>query len=637
MGLMKLAMYHRLQGNWDVFFYKGDLKDFVASELTREAILRLKGIEPECPWEEFTPDIFLFIKSRKAPKVQPHFEQVLEESLFGNAILEDYRRGFKNGAYFEMKPWDRVCVTTLFTFYAKITYETIEFAKRIVKNPDQLMVGGIMASVVPEEIEKKTGVRPYQGCIYDNKIFDDPPLDHSVDSLPLDYSILEEIDYQYPETNGYYGYMTRGCVNRCPFCAVPKLEPNYQEYIPLKWRVDTIKERFGEQKDLLLLDNNVFASKRYSDIIEDIKQCGFSVGSKFTPPNQLEIVIKQLEESWNDRAYIRKGVKLLNEYLESLVGEDRERLRLFLIENRLLHDFTAKKDSVLKACRLIRDDYQKRHAKIHRPVSRYVDFNQGVDARLATEEKIKELSTVSIRPLRVAFDNWGIRKDYVRAMYYASKYGITNASNYLLYNFRDEPIDLYNRLLLNIDLATALNIAIYSFPMKYHPIMEPQWFDNRDFLGEKWTRKEIRTIQVILNATKGKVGSSRSFFFAAFGLDEAAFKELLRMPEAFILNRYDAEACRLTDQWRDSYDSIQKTERDIVDKIIGTNHFVRGEWIRLSKKTQKFLEFYLYSKDGIPKASKEIKNSIRDRFIESAPSNISPICEELLKTVKSHE
>jgi radical SAM superfamily enzyme YgiQ (UPF0313 family) len=41
-----------------------------------------------------------------------------------------------------------------------------------------------------------------------------------IDTLPLDYSILEEIDYK-PTTDAYYGYMTRGCPNRCNFCAVP--------------------------------------------------------------------------------------------------------------------------------------------------------------------------------------------------------------------------------------------------------------------------------------------------------------------------------------------------------------------------------------------------------------------------------
>ena len=33
------------------------------------------------------------------------------------------------------------------------------------------------------------------------------------------------IAYKYPENNAYYGYMTRGCIRNCSFCAVPTLPP----------------------------------------------------------------------------------------------------------------------------------------------------------------------------------------------------------------------------------------------------------------------------------------------------------------------------------------------------------------------------------------------------------------------------
>ena len=44
MGLMKLAMYYRLQRD-QVSFYKGDLNTFVLSEFVQEAISRLEKLD----------------------------------------------------------------------------------------------------------------------------------------------------------------------------------------------------------------------------------------------------------------------------------------------------------------------------------------------------------------------------------------------------------------------------------------------------------------------------------------------------------------------------------------------------------------------------------------------------------------
>jgi len=55
--------------------------------------------------------------------------------------------------------------------------------------------------------------------------------DDIIDELPLDYSILEEITYQYSTCNAYLSYTTHGCPRKCAFCAVPRLEPKYMDYV----------------------------------------------------------------------------------------------------------------------------------------------------------------------------------------------------------------------------------------------------------------------------------------------------------------------------------------------------------------------------------------------------------------------
>ena len=47
--------------------------------------------------------------------------------------------------------------------------------------------------------------------------------------------------------------------------------------------------------------------------------------------------------------------------------------------------------------------------------------------------------------------------------------------------------------------------------MKYHPIDDPDYYNNRDYIGVHWNRKFIRAIQAVLNATKGKIGRGKDF------------------------------------------------------------------------------------------------------------------------------
>lgn len=640
MGLMKLAMYYRLQRD-TVVFYKGDLNAFVLSEFVRAAIDKLEELNEEfgwnTNWRKFTPDIAAFIRSGKM-EADSSFEKCIAENTSSYDWIKNFREQFRSGAYFKNPRWDKVGVTTLFTFYWDITIKTIEFAKKICKEPEKnVMIGGVLASVVPDAVEKATGIKPHVGCLNVTRLDDDPHLPSPygrtvIDALPLDYSILEEIDYRYPATDAYFSYTTRGCVNRCAFCAVPILEPEYQDYIPIKKRIQSTAERFGAQRHLLLLDNNVFASKSFGKIIDEIRDAGFARGAKFIPPDPLKIAIQQLQGKWNDRAYTRMAVRLLNEYAEKLDGEKHDFVYGLLLDHGLLHDYTATPTSIFTVYEAIKDEYAKKQHTT--PVVRFVDFNQGMDARLATPERMAKLAEINIRPLRIAFDNWAGRRDYVRAISLAKHNGIKQMSNYLLYNFRDKPLDLYRRLLINIDLCDALDVNIYSFPMKYHPIMDEKWFSNRDYIDfPHWSRKAIRTIQAILNSTHGKIGRGRTFFCKAFGRSGEEFLDLIQMPEAFIIKRWDAELNGLTTEWRNAYKKLTPQERDFADKIIATNEFDETMWKNESRRVDKLLRFYLIKREDIPLASEAAKRTAIKVFEDSCPTEITRDCRDLLEAL----
>ena len=589
-GLMKLSTYFRTRGD-EVVFYKGDLRDFVIQQIVEECLTKLYQIDNSINWKLRADKITLYIKYRKKDYLNSINIDDSEYAILVYTWLEYYKKFYYSGEYRKHPRWDWVGVTTMFTFYWDITIETIEFAKTMVKDVKNLMVGGVLASIQPNEIEAATGIKPHCGTLHtpgeidkdDNRI---------IDELPLDYSILDEIEYEYPDSGAFYSYATRGCIRQCPFCAVPIIEPKYQPYLPLQERIKRTRRLFGDQRNLLLMDNNVLASGELSKIIADIKACGFAKGAKFIEPNQYDIAIRNLRLHINDRAYIRKCFKLLKELNEMKSFTLTQRTIIYGLREKygFLHLETCTREALISTYREFAPYFQRKYDK-QKGKQRFVDFNQGVDARLFNDKIVSLLSDIAIRPLRIAFDNIRDKDVYVKAVTMSVNHGIKDFSNYLLYNFKDKPIDLYNRLKLNVDKCEELGVSIYSFPMKYHPVKGEHSHD-RDFIGEHWNRKYIRAIQAILNATKGKVGRGQSFFEEAFGKDENEFQELLMMPETFLLYRFFFRDLGYTQRWRDDMAKLSTEERKELYPIIFNNDFNNIEELTDNISLRKVLAYY---------------------------------------------
>ena len=597
MGLMKLATYYRKLGD-DVTFFKGDLKELVLDNTYKALLQQLYANEENIFWEEYKPQICQYLKKGTKDLLQEI--PLVKDNIIIFELLKYYRKFFYNKEYFlpENRIYDRVGVTTLFTFYWDITIETINFAKKLCKNQNDVMVGGVMATILKDRVFEVTGIEPFAGTLSSAGILDDN--DIIIDTLPLDYSILEEIDYVYPAHDGYLAYMTRGCINNCTFCAVPKLEPEYKSYLPIAEQVAWVSERFGGKKDLLLLDNNVLASCQYEQIIDEIKKSGFTNDSTFVEPNMYEVAVKNLKEGYNDKAYIKTVVRQY-QLLISKYGAKIQNIYNLLEEKHLLKDYTAKKEAILETYEVIKPYFAEMY-NMKRPRKRFVDFNQGIDSRLITDENMKKLSEIPVRPVRIAFDHWELHDIYEEAVRTAVRNGHTSLSNYVLYNYKDEPADLYKRLKLNVDLCEELNVSIYSFPMKYHPIEDPDYFNNRDYIGEKWNRKFIRTIQAVLNSTKGKVGKGYSFFCKAFGNDEDEFFKLLYMPEAMIIYRFYFEGIGLTDEWWNCFQNLTDAQLEIAKPIIESNDFSDYEMLTDDIEILNVLSYYRIKREDAEEA-----------------------------------
>lgn len=367
--------------------------------------------------------------------------------------------------------WDRVYVTTLFSFEWKRTANTIDFAIIAAGyQPERVFVGGIAASLMYDSFIEQpqwAGVRFIAGLldqspaqslqlsIEDGDFGVEDIYGTPIEERVPDYSILDQIEYLYPVRDAYFGYASRGCVRKCKFCGVPKLEGAQREMPPLSNLVDGVSKLYGEKKDLVLMDNNVTASSRYSEVIAEIRDLGFARGAK-------------------------------------------------LLRNK-------------------------------KRIKRRVDFNQGVDARILAKSPVylKEMATICIDPLRIAFDNLGFRKVYDTSVRMAANNGLTSLSNYMLYNFMDTPADLYIRMRINICLNEELGIRIWSFPMRYQPVT----LKNRSHIGKNWNSYYLRNFQLMLQATHGVVSGNPSFFDHAYGESLESFLELLSYPHGMIFHR----------------------------------------------------------------------------------------------------
>lgn len=370
------------------------------------------------------------------------------------------------------RAWDRIYITTLFSFEWNRIARSIDFAIDVANGEtNKIFVGGIAASLMHDRFvreNKWSGIRFIKGLLdsspanslqldaFEEELYSADTTGTPIEDLIPDYDILDQIDYEYPVSDAYFIYASRGCIRKCKFCGVPDLEGGMRDNYSVTEMVRGIEKLYGPKKDLTFMDNNVVASPRFKEIIAEIRDLGFTPGAK------------------------------------------------------------------LKRGRV--------------PVLRRVDFNQGVDARILCKDPmyLRELSTICLKPLRIAFDHLGVRKPYEKAIRYAAEFGLTDLSNYMLYNFMDTPEDLFQRMRLNVALNEELDIRIFSFPMRYQPTQLP----NRSHVGPNWNKHFLRSMQIILQATHGIVSGAPAYFRQAFGETQEDFLNILYQPHHFIFNRF---------------------------------------------------------------------------------------------------
>jgi hypothetical protein len=276
---------------------------------------------------------------------------------------------------------DEINVTSLFTWAWRPVWEAVAFYRALFPRA-KLKLGGIYASLTPDHAKQSGADEVVTGLIPEAE-----------DVLP-DYSLVPE---WHSGAAASVMFSSRGCIRKCDFCAVPKLEGK-----PFQIRNSTAVRHLvhPDHRRVILWDNNVLGEPRWRDVIAELKELDVEV-----------------------------------------------------------------------------------------------DFNQGLDARLVTEEVAAALTDLRIPTIRLAYDYPGMRKSIQRAVVNLRAAGLSNRrfrhiSSYVLYNHRDTPEDLFERI------RDLLAWGIAAYPMRYQPLSGEHAFEKDSYVSPNWTIEQLNMVQM---------------------------------------------------------------------------------------------------------------------------------------------
>ena len=223
---------------------------------------------------------------------------------------------------------DLVYVTSLFTYSWEAVHDSVRFYKERYPKT-KVILGGIYASLLPDHAALSGADEVHVGLL------------PNAESLRPDWDLI-------PEWDGSILFASRGCVRKCGFCSVPKLEGRPSGLLS---SIGHLVE--PSHKRVILWDNNILGNQNWREVFDDLAHIG-----------------------------------------------------------------------------------------------KIVDFNQGVDARLVTDEVAMKLKKLRFSTLRMAYDYKGIGPAVKRAIETLSLYGIPKRKLvfYTLFNYIDTPEDFFEKV-----------------------------------------------------------------------------------------------------------------------------------------------------------------------------------------------
>lgn len=154
--------------------------------------------------------------------------------------------------------------------------------------------------------------------------------------------LLDEIEHIYPDYSLYgitdtaYGFLTRGCPRGCDFCIVEKKEGRCSQ------KVADLSEFWNGQKNIVLLDPNMFACKDWKDLSQQLidskawidfsQGCDIRIMTEEKAEYIKRMKIKQIHFAW-DRLEDEKIIIPKFREFKEITGWDKRKLPVYVLVN----------------------------------------------------------------------------------------------------------------------------------------------------------------------------------------------------------------------------------------------------------------------------------------------------------------
>jgi len=267
----------------------------------------------------------------------------------------------------------KIYVTSLFTWTWKKVWEAIKYYKNLF--PDTgVWLGGLYASLLPHHASLSGADHICEGLLKE------------VEDLLPDYSLV-------PKWNGSIIFSSRGCIRKCEFCAVPKLEGSLNS---VKYSIKHLI--YPSHTKIIFWDNNILASPGWRTLFDELKELNMTV-----------------------------------------------------------------------------------------------DFNQGLDARLITDEAAERLRALKLNSgssvkVRLGYDFRSNGPFVENAIEKLTANGIRGREVmvYTLYNYNDDPEDFFERV------KDVLDWGAVCYPMRYEPL---DALEKNKYISPKWDEETLEMVQ----------------------------------------------------------------------------------------------------------------------------------------------